>query len=92
MYKRQERERERQRHRQREKQAPCRGPDGGLDPGTQGSRCRPKARAKPLSHPSIPEDTSIFIRKVKTRYLKRVELFLLLFHSLNFIIVLLVFR
>ena len=49
-----ERERERQRHRQREKQAPCREPDVGLDPGTPGTRPRPKAGAKPLSHPGIP--------------------------------------
>ena len=46
---------ERQRHRQREKQAPCREPDVGLDPRTQGSRPGPKAGAKPLSHPGIPE-------------------------------------
>ena len=49
-----ERERERQRHRQREKQAPCREPHVGLDPGTPGSCPRPKASAKPLSHPGIP--------------------------------------
>ena len=47
-------ERERQRHRQREKQATRREPDVGLDPGTPGSRTRPKADAKPLSHPGIP--------------------------------------
>ena len=44
-------ERERQRHRQREKQAE---PDVELDPGTPGSHPRPKAGAKPLSHPGIP--------------------------------------
>ena len=49
-----ERERERQRHRQREKQALCREPDMGLDPGTPGSHSGPKAGAKPLSHPGIP--------------------------------------
>ena len=49
-----ERERERQRHRQREKQAPCREPDVGLDPGTPGSHPGPKAGAKLLSHPGIP--------------------------------------
>ena len=47
-------ERERQRHRQTEKQAPCREPDVGLNPGTPGSRPRPKAGAKPLGHPEIP--------------------------------------
>ena len=46
-------ERERQRHR-REKQAPCREPDAGLDPRTPGSRPRPKAGAKPPSHPGVP--------------------------------------
>ena len=49
-----ERGRERQRHRQREKQAPCREPNVGLDPGTPGSHPGPKAGAKPLSHPGIP--------------------------------------
>ena len=41
------------RHRQREKQAPCREPNVGLDPGSPGSRPRPKAGAKPLSHPDV---------------------------------------
>ena len=49
-----ERERERQRHRQREKQAPCREPDVGFDPGSPGSCPGPKAGAKPLRHPGIP--------------------------------------
>ena len=49
-----ERERERQRHRQREKQAPCREPDAGLDSWTPGSCPEPKAGAKLLSHPGIP--------------------------------------
>ena len=48
-------EREKQRHRQREKQAPCREPDVGLDPRTPGSGPVPKAGAKPLSHPGIPQ-------------------------------------
>ena len=47
---------ERQTHRQREKQAPCREPDVGLNPGSPGSRLGPKAGAKPLSHPEIPQD------------------------------------
>ncbi|XP_005620058.2 cytochrome b5 domain-containing protein 1 isoform X2 [Canis lupus familiaris] len=50
-----ETEREKQRHRRREKQAPCQEPDMGLDPGTPGSRPRPKAGAKPLRHPGIPD-------------------------------------
>ena len=49
-----ERERERQRHRQREKQAPYREPDVGLSLGTLGSYHGPKAGAKLLSHPGIP--------------------------------------
>ena len=49
-----QRETERQRHRQREKQAPCREPDVGFDPGTPGSRPRPKAGAKLLHQPGIP--------------------------------------
>ena len=52
-----ERERERLRHRRREKQAPCRKPDVGLDLRTPGSRRGPKAGAKPLSHPGIPDFT-----------------------------------
>ena len=47
-------EKERQRHRQREKQAPWKEPDAGLDPGTPRPCPRPKAGAKPLSHPEIP--------------------------------------
>ena len=38
------------------KQAPCRKPNAGLDPGTPGSYPRPKAGAKPLSHPGIPSN------------------------------------
>ena len=52
-----EREREKQRHRQREKQAPCTGePDVGFDPGSPGSHPGPKAGAKPLRHPGIPDN------------------------------------
>ena len=49
-------ERENQRHRQREKQAPCREPDVGLDARTPRSRPGPKASAKLLSHPGVPEE------------------------------------
>ena len=38
---------------QREKQAPWREPDAGLDPGSPGSRPRPKAGAKALSHTGV---------------------------------------
>ena len=53
-------QRERQRHRQREKQAPCKEPDVGLNPGTSGSRPRPKADAQPLSHPGVPHSFFFF--------------------------------
>ncbi|XP_048964385.1 tetratricopeptide repeat protein 23 isoform X5 [Canis lupus dingo] len=53
-------ERERQRHRRREKQAPCREPDVGLDSGTPGSCPGPKAGAKPLSHPGIPQKDNVY--------------------------------
>ena len=51
-----EREREREAETQSEGEAGSmhREPDAGLDPGTPGSRPRPKAGAKPLSHPGIP--------------------------------------
>ena len=39
--------------RQREKQAPHRKPNMRLNLGTLGSRPRPKAGAKPLSHPGV---------------------------------------
>ena len=61
-----ERHRERQRHRQRQKQAPCREPDVGLDPGTTGSRPEPKAGAKPLRHPGIPDFIYLFMRDTHT--------------------------
>ena len=44
----------REREREREKQAPCREPDAGLEPGTPGSRLKPKAEAPPLRHPEVP--------------------------------------
>ena len=53
-------ERERERERGRETQAEGEAgsmhwePDVGFDPGSPGSRPRPKAGAKPLSHPGIP--------------------------------------
>ena len=52
-----ETEREGQRHRQRQKQAPSRESEVGLDPGTPGLGPGPKAGAKPLSHPNIPESS-----------------------------------
>ena len=47
--------RDTERHRQREEETPCREPDVGLDPRTLGSHLGPKAGAKPLSHPGIPQ-------------------------------------
>ena len=46
---------QRQRHRQEVTQAACREPDVGLDARTPGSHPGPKAGAKPLSHPGIPQ-------------------------------------
>ena len=56
-----ERERERERERQAETQAEGEAgsmhwePDVGFDPGSPGSRPGPKAGAKPLRHPGIPD-------------------------------------
>ena len=38
-------------------------PNVGLDPGTPGSCPGPKADAKPLSHPGIPENLKFLSRK-----------------------------
>ena len=54
-------DRERQRHRQKEKQAPCRESDVGPDPGIPGSHPGPKAGAKLLSHPGVPQH--VFLAK-----------------------------
>ena len=59
-------ERERQRHRQREKQAPRREPDVGLDPVTPGSCPGPKAGAKLLSHPGIPENAFLYKHEISS--------------------------
>ena len=39
----------------RHRQAPYRKPDVALDPRTPGSHPGPKAGAKPLGHPGIPD-------------------------------------
>ena len=60
------REREREREREAETQAEGeagsmhREPDMGFDPGSPGSRPGPKAGAKPLRHPGIPESLTLF--------------------------------
>ncbi|CAD7685993.1 unnamed protein product [Nyctereutes procyonoides] len=38
-----------------------REPDVGFDPGSPGSRPRPKAGAKPLRHPGIPQKIFLFL-------------------------------
>ena len=58
------RDRERKREREAETQGegeatPYREPDVGLDPGSPGSRPGPKAGTKPLSHPEIPQLSSL---------------------------------
>ena len=56
-------------HREREAETQAEGeagskhrePDVGLDPGSPGSRPGPKAGAKPLRHPGIPEITILIM-------------------------------
>ena len=50
-----EREREAEAQAEGEAGPMHRGPDGGFEPGSPGSRPGPKAGAKPLRHPGIPE-------------------------------------
>ena len=75
------RERKRQRHMQREKQAPCWEPDVGPDPRTPGSGPGPKAGAKPLSHPRIPDHTILKhylqLRQLRPGSLKVTQTFVL---------------
>ena len=49
-------QREAETGRGRKKQYPCREPDMGLNPRSPGSRPGPKAGAKPLRHPGIPDE------------------------------------
>ena len=67
-------ERERQRHREREKQAPYWEPDMGLDPGTPGSCPGPKAGAKLLSHPGIPNYYHFFKSPFSFKYFVKLHL------------------
>ena len=65
-----ERERERQRHRQREKQAPCPGsPMWDSIPGLQD----PKAGAKLLRHPGIPDRFYCFLFDSNTWFSIRID-------------------
>ena len=52
-----EREREAETQAEGEAGSMHREPDVGLDPGSPGSRPRPKAGAKPLRHPGIPSSS-----------------------------------
>ena len=56
-----EREREREAETQAEGEAGSmhREPDVGFDPGSPGSRPGPKAGAKPLHHPGIPNKNNL---------------------------------
>ena len=54
------RERKREAETQAEGEAGSMSGAAGLDPGTPGSRPWPKAGAKPLSHPGIPQIKSFF--------------------------------
>ena len=73
------RDTERGTHRQREKQAPCREPDTGLDPWSPGSRPGPKAGAKLLSHPGIPDFSFNLISELTliSLFQKKIYLFVL---------------
>ena len=55
-----QREREAETQAEREAGSMHREPDVGFDPGSPGSRPGPKAGAKPLRHPGIPESHYIF--------------------------------
>ena len=52
-----EREREAETRAEGEAGSMHREPDVGLDPGSPGSRPGPKAGAKPLRHPGIPQNS-----------------------------------
>ena len=54
-----EREREPETQAEREAGSMHREPDVGFDPRSPGSRPGPKAGAKPLHHPGIPDSTQI---------------------------------
>ena len=55
-----ERERDAEKQAEGEAGSMHREPDVGFDPGSPGWRPRPKAGAKPLCHPGIPELISLF--------------------------------
>ena len=67
-----EREREREAETQAEGEAGSmhREPDVGFDPGSPGSRPGPKAGAKPLRHPGIPESYIMIQINIKLARLK----------------------
>ena len=54
-----EREREAETQAEEEAGSMHREPDVGFDPGSPGSRPGPKAGAKPLRHPGIPEANTL---------------------------------
>ena len=64
-----QREREREAETQEEAEAGSihREPDVGFDPGSSGSRPGPKAGAKSLRHPGIPENKFIYKKKKKKK-------------------------
>ena len=55
-----EREREAETQAEGEAGSMHREPDVGFDPGSPGSRPGPKAGAKPLRHPGIPESKGFY--------------------------------
>ena len=71
-----ERVREAETHAEGEAGSMHREPDVGFDPGSPGSRPGPKAGAKPLRHPGIPQFDSFLFEAIR--------FFLIRFDSIRF--------
>ena len=71
-----EREREAETQAEGEAGSMHREPDVGFDPGSPGSRPGPKAGAKPLRHPGIPQFDSFLFESIR--------FFLIRFDSIRF--------
>ena len=70
-----EREREREAETQAEREAGSmhREPDVGFDPGSPGSRPGPKAGAKPLRHPGIPNTWGLNNMPLNNKQIKKLK-------------------
>ena len=71
-----ERDREAETHAEGEAGSMHQEPDVGFDPGSPGSRPGPKAGAKPLRHPGIPQFDSFLFEAIR--------FFLIRFDSIRF--------